>query len=60
MVSKSKKGKRIQFMGYYDPECIRELMSLSKALHGRPQADLLREALRDLLEKYARELRKAK
>jgi hypothetical protein len=46
-------------MGYYDPESVRQLLALSKVT-GRYQADLLREALNGLLEKYASELRKPK
>jgi hypothetical protein len=52
MVSRSKKGNRVQVMGYYTPAAVRRLLALSKATR-IPQAVLLREALDDLLAKRA-------
>ena len=57
MVSKSK-GIQKQVMGYYSPEAVRRLRALSEATRV-PQAAYLREALDDLLRKYASALRKA-
>ena len=57
MVSKSK-GTQKQVMGYYSPEAVRRLRALSEATRV-PQAAYLREALDDLLKKYAAALRKA-
>jgi predicted DNA-binding protein len=45
-------------MGYYSPEAVRRLRALSEATRV-PQAAYLREALDDLLKKYAAALRKA-
>jgi predicted DNA-binding protein len=58
MVSKSK-GNQVQMAGYYDPDAVRRLKVLSEATRV-PQAAYLREALDDLLKKYAATLRKAK
>lgn len=52
------KGKQLQVMGYYSPAAAEQLRRLSKATR-IPQAALLREALEDLLRKYAGTLRKA-
>lgn len=52
------KGKQLQVMGYYSPEAAEQLRRLSKATR-IPQAAYLREALEDLLKKYAGTLRKA-
>ena len=51
MVSKSK-GNRTQVLGYYDSETVTQLRRLSE-LTRVPQAAYLREALEDLLGKYA-------
>ena len=56
MVSKPK-GNQVQMVGYYSPEAAELLRRLSKATR-IPQAALLREALDDLLKKYAGTLRK--
>jgi predicted DNA-binding protein len=58
MVSKSK-GNQVQMAGYYDPDAVRRLKGLSDATRV-PQAAYLREALDDLLKKYAATLRKTK
>lgn len=58
MISKAK-GKQIQVTSYYDPDVIEQLKTLSKATRVA-QAVYLREALDDLLKKYAATLRKAK
>ena len=58
MVSKPK-GKQVQVMGYFSPEAVKELKRLSVATRV-PQAAYLREALDDLLKKYAATLRKVK
>lgn len=52
------KGKQVQVMGYYSPEVAKRLRQLSAATR-IPQAAYLREALDDLLKKYAATLRKA-
>ena len=51
------KGKQAQVMGYYSPEAAKQLRRLSEVTR-IPQAALLREALEDLLKKYASALRK--
>jgi predicted DNA-binding protein len=51
------KGKQVQVVGYFAPEAVRELKKLSE-LTRVPQAAYLREALDDLLKKYASTLRK--
>jgi predicted DNA-binding protein len=58
VVSKSK-GNQVQMAGYYDPEAVKRLRTLSEVTRV-PQAAYLREALEDLLRKYASVLRKAK
>jgi hypothetical protein len=58
MVSNSK-GKQVQVMGYYAPDTARRLRQLSEATRV-PQAAYLREALDDLLKKYAATLRRSK
>ena len=58
MVSKPK-GKQVPISGYYDPGTVRRLLRLSEVTRV-PQAVYLREALDDLLGKYASVLRKAK
>ena len=57
MVSNAK-GKQKQVMGYYAPETVKQLRRLSEVTRV-PQAAYLREALEDLLRKYAATLRKA-
>lgn len=57
MVSKSK-GNQVQMAGYYPPEDVKQLRALSEATRV-PQSAYLREALQDLLRKYASALRKA-
>lgn len=57
MVSKDK-GKQKQVTTYYPPEGIEQLKRLSDITRV-PQAVYLREALEDLLKKYAGTLRKA-
>jgi hypothetical protein len=56
MVSKSK-GNQAQMAGYYDPDAVRRLKALSEMTRV-PQSAYLREALDDLLKKYASTLRK--
>jgi hypothetical protein len=51
------KGKQAQITSYYMPEAARELKRLS-LLTRIPQSAYLREALDDLLKKYAATLRK--
>jgi predicted DNA-binding protein len=57
MVSKDK-GKQKQVTTYYPPESIEQHKRLS-GITRVPQAVYLREALEDLLKKYAGTLRKA-
>jgi hypothetical protein len=57
MVSKDK-GKQIQVTSYYEPAQIEQLRRLSGSTRV-PQAVYIREALDDLLKKYATTLRKA-
>ncbi len=57
MVTKSK-GNQVQMAGYYDPAAVQRLKALSEATRV-PQAAYLREALDDLLRKYAATSRKA-
>ena len=57
MVSKSK-GNQTQLAGYFAPEAVAQLRKLSD-LTRVPQSAYLREALDDLLVKYASVLRKA-
>ena len=58
MISKPK-GKQVPISGYYDPDIVRRLQRLTEVTRV-PQAVYLREALDDLLGKYASILRKAK
>jgi Ribbon-helix-helix domain len=58
VVSKPK-GKQVQLSGYYDPEAVKQLRTLSDSTRV-PQSAYLREALADLLRKYTSTLRKAK
>jgi len=57
VVSKDK-GRQKQVTTYYPPESIEQLRRLSDATRV-PQAVYLREALDDMLKKYAGTLRKA-
>ena len=57
MVSKDN-GKQKQVTTYYDPEATEQLRRLSDVTRV-PQAVYLREALEDLLKKYASVLRQA-
>jgi predicted DNA-binding protein len=57
MVSKSK-GNQLQVTSYYEEATVQKLKSLSEATRV-PQAAYLREALDDLLKKYAGTLRKS-
>jgi predicted DNA-binding protein len=51
------KGNQVQITSYYEPETADQLKALSRATRV-PQAVYLREALDDLLKKYAATLRK--
>jgi predicted DNA-binding protein len=53
------KGDQTQVTSYYSAEAVRRLKALSKATR-IPQSAYLREALDDLLKKYAGTLRKAR
>jgi hypothetical protein len=57
MVGKSK-GNQTQLAGYYAPDAVQRLRALSEMTRV-PQSAYLREALDDLLKKYAGTLRKA-
>ena len=57
MISKAK-GNQTAVTGYYDPGAAQRLKALSETTRVR-QAEYLREALDDLLKKYAATLRKA-
>lgn len=52
----AKHGNRVKLMGYYTPEAVDRLAKLSEITRV-PQAVYLREALDDLLKKYAGTLR---
>jgi predicted DNA-binding protein len=54
-----KVGKQIRIVSYYTPDAVEKLDRLSDATR-ITKAVLLREALEDLLNKYAATLRKAK
>ena len=58
MVTKEK-GNQAQITSYYDPSAVARLKALSETTRV-PQSVYLREALDDLLKKYAATLRKAK
>jgi Ribbon-helix-helix domain len=58
MISNSK-GIQVQITSYFEPEAVRRLKALSQATRV-PQSVYLREALDDLLRKYATTLKKAK
>jgi predicted DNA-binding protein len=57
MVSKSK-GNQLQVTSYYERATVQKLKALSETTRV-PQAAYLREALEDLLKKYAGALRKS-
>ena len=57
MISNSK-GQQSQITSYYDAVAVQQLKKLSEVTRV-PQAAYLREALEDLLKKYATTLRKA-
>ncbi len=57
MISNSK-GQQSQITSYYDAVAVQQLKKLSAATRV-PQAVYLREALEDLLKKYATTLRRA-
>ncbi|MGB6486248.1 MAG: ribbon-helix-helix domain-containing protein [Steroidobacteraceae bacterium] len=56
-MSAMKVGKQIKIVSYYTPQAIEQLNRLSGATR-ITKAVLLREALEDLLKKYAGTLRK--
>ena len=58
-MSPTKVGKQIRIVSYYTPEAIEQLKRLRGATRVN-QAVYLREALDDLLKKYAETLRKTK
>ena len=58
MISKSK-GNQTQITSYYDIDAVRQLKRLSETTRV-PMAAYLREAVDDLLKKYAATLRKAR
>jgi hypothetical protein len=58
MISKSK-GTQAQITSYYDIGAVRQLKRLSETTRV-PMAAYLREAVDDLLKKYAATLRKAR
>lgn len=51
-----KVGKQIKIVSYYPPDTIEQLAKLSEITR-IAKAELLREALRDLIEKHAATLR---
>ena len=57
MISRAK-GSQAQITSYYDPDAVRQLKKLCEATRVS-QAAYLREALEDLLKKYAATLRKS-
>lgn len=54
----AKYGNQVKLASYYTPEALEQLKRLAEATR-IPQAVYLREALDDLLKKYAGTLRKA-
>jgi hypothetical protein len=58
-MSPSKVGKQLRIVSYYTPPAVETLTRLCKATRVT-QAVYLREALDDLLKKYAMTLKKAK
>jgi len=57
-VISNSKGQQSQITSYYDAVAVQQLKKLSEVTRV-PQAAYLREALEDLLKKYATTLRKA-
>jgi hypothetical protein len=57
MITKPK-GNQAQITSYYEPDAVQQLKKLSEMTRV-PQSVYLREALDDLLKKYAAALRKA-
>lgn len=57
-MSPAKYGNQVKLASYYPPEMVEHLKRLSDITR-IPQAAYLREALDDLLKKYAGTLRKA-
>lgn len=55
----TKKGNQVAISGYLEPQVAADLEKLC-AYTRIPKTEYLREAVSDLLKKYARELRKAK
>jgi hypothetical protein len=55
----AKYGNQLKLASYYPPNMVEQLKKLSDVTR-IPQAEFLREALDDLLKKYAATLRKAK
>jgi predicted DNA-binding protein len=53
------KGNQTQVTSYYDPDAVQRLKALSETTR-IPQAAYLREALDDLLKKYATAKKRAK
>jgi predicted DNA-binding protein len=58
-VAPAKYGNQLKLASYYPPELVARLKHLSDATR-IPQAAYLREALEDLLKKYAAAVRKTK
>jgi hypothetical protein len=58
-MSSKPKGKQVPISGYYDPDTVRLLQRLTEVTRV-PQTVYLREALDDLLGKYAAILRKTR
>jgi hypothetical protein len=58
IVAPAKYGNQVKLASYYQPETVEQLKRLSEGTR-IPQAVYLREALDDLLKKYAATLRKA-
>jgi predicted DNA-binding protein len=58
-VAPAKYGSQLKLASYYPPELVARLKRLSDATR-IPQAGYLREALEDLLKKYAAAVRKPK
>jgi predicted DNA-binding protein len=54
-----KYGNQLKLASYYPPELVQQLKRLSDTTRV-PQAAYLREALEDLLKKYAATIKKAK
>jgi hypothetical protein len=59
LMTSKPKGKQVPISGYYDPDTVKRLQRLTEVTRV-PQAVYLREALADLLGKYASVLRKTR